>query len=180
MILLLSLLKRKSRRIEYTKLNALLLLSVHLKLKGICLMPHWDFGETSHVEIGNICMFSFLSFVLMCACLTLRLRETQHWSEKVVQTSPRQSRLMRKLQHWSVPPSSVCFGCPRTVSPIQVISILQRSAAEAKAKSNRECVLIRGMESQAYGTLPPLRGHYRAVVGSRLDFLAALDIRIQH
>lgn len=54
--------------------------------------------------------------------------------------------------------SSLSFERPLTVHPIQVISILQRSAAKAKAKSNRECFLIRGMKSRAYGALPPLRG----------------------
>lgn len=55
--------------------------------------------------------------------------------------------------------SSLSFECPLAVQPIQVISILQRSTAKAKAKSNRERVLIRGMKSQAYGAPPPpLRG----------------------
>lgn len=54
--------------------------------------------------------------------------------------------------------TSLSFECPLTVHPIQVISILQRSTTKATAKSNRERVLIRGMKSQAYGALPPLRG----------------------
>lgn len=62
-----------------------------------------------------------------------------------------------KLQLWSIPPSSLSFECPLAVHPIQVISILQRSTAIAKAKSKRECVLIRGTKSRAYEALPPLR-----------------------
>lgn len=57
----------------------------------------------------------------------------------------------------SPPLFSLSFACPLAVHPIQAISILQRSTAKAKAKSNRKCVLIRGMKSRAYGALPPLR-----------------------
>lgn len=57
--------------------------------------------------------------------------------------------------------------------PSQVISILHRRTAEAK--STRERVLIRGMESWAYGALPPLWGHYWAAMGSRLEPLPVVS-----
>lgn len=57
--------------------------------------------------------------------------------------------------------------------PSQVISILHRRTA--KAKSTRERVLIRGMESWAYGALPPLWGHYWAAMGSRLEPLPVVS-----
>lgn len=56
------------------------------------------------------------------------------------------------------PPSFLSFECPLAVHPIQVINILQRSTAKAEAKSNRECVLIMGTKSRAYGALPPTAG----------------------
>lgn len=62
------------------------------------------------------------------------------------------------------------FERPLAVHPIQVISILQRSTAKAKANSNRECVVIRAMKSRAYGAPPP---HYWAAMGSRLEPLPA-------
>lgn len=71
---------------------------------------------------------------------------------------------------------SLSFGSPRTVHPIQVISILQRRPA--KAKANRERVLIRHMESRAYGALPPLWGHYWTVRGSILELPHMFAIQI--
>lgn len=56
------------------------------------------------------------------------------------------------------PPSSLSFECPLAVHPTQVIRVLQRSTAKAKAKSNSECVLIMGTKSRAYGAPPHTAG----------------------
>ncbi|PWA22879.1 hypothetical protein CCH79_00001954 [Gambusia affinis] len=50
--------------------------------------------------------------------------------------------------------------------PEQMLVLPANHRRPAKAKANRERVLIRHMESRAYGALPPLRDHYWTVGGS--------------